>query len=93
MKDAIFGMDGSKALGLGGFSMLFYQECWETIREDLMLIFDEFFHRGELCKSMRSTFIVLVPKKEDASNLGEYRPISLVSGLYKVISKVLALRL
>lgn len=93
VKDDIFGMDGSKAPSLDCLSMSFYQECWETIKTDLMRMFDEFFHRGEMCKSMRSTFIALVPKKEDARGLGDYRPINLVSSLHKVISKVLAIRL
>jgi len=34
-----------------------------------------------------------VPKKENPSNLNDYRPISLVGYLYKVLSKLLANRL
>lgn len=84
-------MDGSKAPMLDGFSMLFYQECWETIKTDLMGDFKEFFHRGEMCKFVKLTFIVLVPKKEDVSSLSDYRPINLVSSLQKIILKVLVI--
>lgn len=42
---------------------------------------------------MKSTFPVLIPKIEGASDMGEYRPINLVSSLYKIISKVLVYRL
>lgn len=51
-------MDEAKALGPNGFSMLFFQECWESIKDDLMKVYEEFFQRGALNNSMRSTFIV-----------------------------------
>lgn len=37
--------------------------------------------------------IALIPKKHGATTIEEFRPISLVSGVYKIISKVLASRL
>ena len=39
---------------------------------------------------MNATFIALIPKKIDASNIRDFRPISLVGSLYKILSKVLA---
>ncbi|RVW89949.1 Transposon TX1 uncharacterized 149 kDa protein [Vitis vinifera] len=44
-------------------------------------------------RSVNSTFLVLVPKKGGAEDLRDYRPISLVGGLYKILAKVLANRL
>ncbi|RVW59604.1 Transposon TX1 uncharacterized 149 kDa protein [Vitis vinifera] len=44
-------------------------------------------------QSLNSTFLVLVPKKGGAEDLRDYRPISLVGGLYKILAKVLANRL
>lgn len=58
-----------------------------------MKVFEEFYDRGALNKTMRSTFIVLIPKKDNAKVLGEFRPINLVTSLYKIISKVLSWRL
>jgi hypothetical protein len=46
-----------------------------------------------LAKSLNSTFISLIPKVSGAVELKDFRPISLVSGIYKIISKVLANRL
>ena len=52
------------------------------------------FHRtGTIPKGCNASFICLIPKVRDPSKLEQYRPISLVGALYKIISKVLASRL
>ncbi|XP_038993275.1 uncharacterized protein LOC120116977 [Hibiscus syriacus] len=38
------------------------------------------------------SFISLIPKKDNTEGMGDFRPISLVGGLYKILSKVLARR-
>lgn len=42
---------------------------------------------------MNATFISLIPKKSDATEARDFRPISLIGGVYKIIAKVLANRL
>ena len=44
-------------------------------------------------KNLNTTFIVLIPKKGGAMDLKDYRPISWVGSLYKLLAKVLANRL
>jgi hypothetical protein len=39
---------------------------------------------------LNSAFITLLPKKEDASNIKDYRPISLVHSFAKLITKIQA---
>ena len=58
-----------------------------------MTIFKDFFVSGKFVKSLNSSFIVMVPKKEGADDFKDFRPISLVGSLYKLIAKVLANRL
>lgn len=58
-----------------------------------MKVMGEFFERGVLNKSISSTFIVFIPKKEGARELRDFHPISLITSLYKIISEVLSLRL
>jgi hypothetical protein len=73
--------------------MAFFQECWEVIKGDFMTVFSEFHDRGEFVKSINSTFIALIPKVHGAREIKDFRPISLVGGIYKIIAKVLANRM
>ena len=41
-------------------------------------------------KRRKGTFIALIPKKNDASNIHDFRPISLVGSVYKILAKALA---
>ena len=85
--------EGDKAPGPDGFPMAFFQACWDVIKLDLMEIFQVFFERGQFEKSLNATFITLIPKKQAAREIRDFRPISLVGGVYKIIAKVLANRL
>ena len=52
------------------------------------------FHAtGSIPKGCNASFIALIPKNKDPSKLEQYRPISLVGALYKIILKVLANRM
>ena len=53
----------------------------------------EFHEHGGFVRSLNSTFLVLIPKKAGAEDLRDFRSISLVGGLYKLLAKVLANRL
>ena len=44
-------------------------------------------------EAVNSAYITLLPKKEDASCIKDYRPISLVHSFAKLVTKILANRL
>ena len=73
----------------------FYQYILLLIKKksDVLVVFEEFYHHSKFEKSLNATFIALIPKKNDASNIRDFRLISLVGSLYKILSKVLANRL
>jgi hypothetical protein len=56
-------------------------------------MFDQFHGIGSLPKSLLSYFIALIPKVNSPFGLGDFRPISLLGCLYKLIAKVWASRL
>ncbi|XP_057770246.1 uncharacterized protein LOC130990064 [Salvia miltiorrhiza] len=53
----------------------------------------QFYRNGKIPRGGNPSFIVLIPKKEGAISLDDFRPISLISSLYKVIAKILANRM
>ena len=91
--EVIKGMDRDKASGPDGLTLAFFQGCWDVIKGDFMVVFAEFHARGKFVKSINSTFISLIPKVHGAKEIKDFRPISLVGGIYKIIAKVLASRM
>ena len=90
---ALFDINGDKALGAGGFTLTFWQASWDVVKEDVLKLFSEFFDLGTFTRSLNATFMVLIPRKGEAEELGYFKPISLVGNLYKLLAKVLANRL
>ena len=90
---ALHELNGEKAPGLDGHTTAFWHFSWETVEGEVMVVFKDFFVSGKFEKSLNSTFIVMVPKKERADDFKDFRPISLVGSLYKLIEKVLANKL
>lgn len=87
-------LPGDKAPGLDGFTGAFYKACWEIIKADVMAVIHSFDQqRSNNLSILNSANVVLIPKKEGAESIGDYRPISLIHGVAKLLSKTLALRL
>ncbi|KAL6336179.1 hypothetical protein AAG906_011061 [Vitis piasezkii] len=86
-------MNGDKAPGPDGFTMAFWQSCWDFLKEEVVELFKEFYDQKSFSKSLNTTFLVLIPKKGGVEDLGDFRPISLLGGLYKLLAKVLANKL
>ncbi|GAU32797.1 hypothetical protein TSUD_152460 [Trifolium subterraneum] len=59
---------------------------------DLMRFLLEFYANGKLVKGSNRTFIVLIPKVANPQRISDFRPISLVGCMYKILAKVLANR-
>ncbi|GKE24381.1 RNA-directed DNA polymerase, eukaryota [Tanacetum coccineum] len=52
-----------------------------------------FFNHSSFARGCNSAFIALIPKVPDPKFMNDFRPISLISCLYKVITKILVMRL
>ena len=63
------------------------------MERDILAMFEEFYHHSKFEKSLNATFIALIPKRNGASNIRNFRPISLVGSVYKILVKVLVNRL
>nr|GEX94766.1 RNA-directed DNA polymerase, eukaryota [Tanacetum cinerariifolium] len=52
----------------------------------------QFFTYGDIPKGCNSSFVALIPKIPDANLVKDFRPISLIGSIYKIIAKILANR-
>jgi len=89
---AINDLGKDKARGLDGFNIAFFEHCRNVVKRDIMGLFAEFDKNGFFEKSLSATFITLLPNVARAEDIYNFRPISLVGSVYKILAKVLASR-
>ncbi|GKV45602.1 hypothetical protein SLEP1_g52666 [Rubroshorea leprosula] len=90
IKTVVWDCESSKVPGPDGFNFKFIKSEWETIKGDAIEVLHEFQKNGKLVKALNTSFIVFVPKVENPQKIEEYRPISLIGGMYKILAKLLA---
>ncbi|XP_019427110.1 PREDICTED: uncharacterized protein LOC109335433 [Lupinus angustifolius] len=93
IKGAIWSCDGDKSPSPDGFNFSFLKKFWECLKDDFIRMVEDFYSFGNLPRGCNASFIVLIPKNNSSQSLGEYRPISLIGCIHKIISKLLAARL
>ncbi|GKB37914.1 RNA-directed DNA polymerase, eukaryota [Tanacetum coccineum] len=93
IKKAIWDCGTDKAPGPDGFTFGFYRKFWYLIEGDVCDVVKFFFTHGNIPKGCNSLFIALILKISNAKLVKDYRPISLVGSLYKIIAKIMANRL
>lgn len=90
---AVKGLANNKASGPDGLPNEFAKEFWPIIKMDVMSIMDQFYnHQLDLAPLNRAN-IVLIPKKGTPHTTSDYQPISIITLIPKIISKVLSNRL
>jgi len=93
VKGAIMDMKVNSAPGPNGFSPIFFQKFWETIRGEIMDMFQDFWLGKLDIKRLNFGVITLVPKVREANSIKQYRPICLLNVDFKCFTKVLNNRL
>jgi hypothetical protein len=79
--------------GIDSISNRFIKTFWYIFRKPLYDYAQCCYDKGILTENFRCAKIRLIPKKGDTSMLKNWRPISLLNCFYKLISRVVALRL
>ncbi|XP_018479530.1 uncharacterized protein LOC108850504 [Raphanus sativus] len=93
IQEALFAIHPDKAPGPDGFSASFFQTNWEAVGPAIVSEIQIFFSSGTLLFSINETHIKLIPKIPSPKIVADYRPIALCNVYYKIISKILSLRL
>jgi len=94
IKATIHSMPSDKAPGPDGFTGVFFKKCWEIIKEDVTAAMNSMFMlNSQGFEQLNSANIILLPKKADAMQVTDFRPISLIHSFAKLFTKLLANRL
>ena len=90
---ALEGANSKSAAGGDGINNKFISKFWKWLRVPLKKYSDCCLRKGELTPPFKSATIKLIPKKGDCTKISNWRPISLLSCLNKILSRALNNRL
>ncbi|GJR87316.1 RNA-directed DNA polymerase, eukaryota [Tanacetum coccineum] len=93
VKRAVWDCGTDKSPGPDGFSFGFYRHFWPTIDNEVFEAVKYFFIHNNFPIGCNSAFIALIPKIPDANMVKDFRPISLIGSIYKIVAKILANRI
>jgi hypothetical protein len=91
--DAIKAMPKGKAPGHDGVPMEFFHEYAEEVAPTLLQAFTAMLKSGATSASINKGLITLIPKTGDQARLSNWRPITLLGSIYKVMAKTLVGRI
>jgi hypothetical protein len=91
--DKLAAQGNRSAAGMDGINNCFIKKFWHLLRIPLHRYITYCHNTGVLTQSFRTASIKLIPKKGDCTKIKNWRPISLLSCLYKVVSRALNNRL
>ncbi|KAL0357400.1 UNVERIFIED_CONTAM: hypothetical protein Scaly_1425700 [Sesamum calycinum] len=77
VRRVVFDMDTSSVARPNGFNPVFYQQCWEVIKHDILAAVLDFFEGTPRPKSFTVTSILLIPKVRTPTLWRDFRPIYL----------------
>ena len=87
-------LPNNKSPGSDGFTTNFYKFFWKDIKDLLFESFQSSFQNKSLSTFQRMGILNLLPSKDkDLRNLANWRPVSLLNTDYKILTKLLAIRL
>lgn len=83
-------MSLDKAPRPDGYSVFFFQKFQNIVGNDVTEACLEVLNKGVEIGSLKNTFVMLIPKRKNPTQVAGYRPINLCNVIYKIITKALA---
>lgn len=93
---AIKEMHRTKSLEPDGMAPLFFQRCWDIVKQDTIKATLQVLSLGKFLAHLNHTYLGVIPNKaspEFVSYRRYYHSISLCNVLYKIVTKILENRL
>ena len=90
---AVNAMENNKSPGIDGLTTNFYKHFWPILGNKLTAVYNYALKAGSLSVTQRRGIITLIFKKGDRTLLKNWRPITLLTTDYKILTKALANRL
>ncbi|KAF3788916.1 AAA-ATPase [Nymphaea thermarum] len=93
IKNAVWALGSGKAPDIDGFPVEFFRNFWEVCSTDVFEFCDQFDSNSIFLKEFNQATCVLVPKRPNPTDVTHFHPISIIGTPYKIIAKLLSLRL
>ena len=90
---AIAGLNGEGSPGPDGLLVLFYKEFWALAKGDVMATLEELRSPQANMEKINKSYLFMLPKRQGAESIDDYRPIALSNSIYLIMAKVLANKL
>ena len=90
---ALFTMGNYKSPGPDGFHPAFFKSQWEIIGKLIFGFIVHVRHNSTNITSVNQALLTLVPKTSDASSISQFRPIALCNVIYRILTKMIAIRI
>lgn len=88
--EAIQALPKGKAPGHDRIPMEFFHELAEEVAPSLLGAFTAMLNAGSTSAYINKGLITLIPKAGDQTRLGNWRPITLLGSIYKILAKMFA---
>jgi hypothetical protein len=82
-----------KSPGSDGFNGLFIKKCWHIIKGDIYQLCLDFFEERIDLQALNNSYITLIPKVNFSMGVNDFKPISLLNCIDKIITKLMGERL
>ncbi|KAL3686361.1 hypothetical protein R1sor_008935 [Riccia sorocarpa] len=89
----IAGMQDEKAPGIDGLTVEVVRKLWWKVKNNCMAMVITFWRKKEISERDTRGVIKLLPKSENRKLIKNWRPITLMTFTYKLVSRIMATRI
>ncbi|KAL0014391.1 hypothetical protein SO802_001460 [Lithocarpus litseifolius] len=93
IRTTLWSIHPQKAPGPDWLHAQFFQHSWGTLSRDISKFIQTIFITGRVPHDLTAVKLILIPKVTNPEMVHQLRPINLCNTLYKLLSKIIVLRL